>query len=159
MKTHEHSPEVTAKVLALYGYDPAKGCLYNRRTGKSVGATVGKGQRYVHIHFSLNGRFVNLVAHRVVWLLCKGSWPSGEIDHIDGNGYNNHIENLRCCTHSENDWNRVWQFRENRKTGVPGVSKTPNKNSYRVNILGKIHYGYDPFQIFYLLIQTGRRYA
>jgi hypothetical protein len=41
-------------------------------------------------------------AHRIVWLLEKGYWPVGQIDHIDGNRSNNSIDNLREVTAQEN---------------------------------------------------------
>ncbi len=41
-------------------------------------------------------------AHRVVYLLSFGSWPDGEIDHIDRDKANNRPSNLRVVSRSEN---------------------------------------------------------
>ncbi len=41
--------------------------------------------------------------HRVMWEIYKGEIPKGyEIDHINNKRNNNHINNLRCITKSEN---------------------------------------------------------
>jgi len=40
--------------------------------------------------------------HHVVWYLHTGEWPKQSLDHIDGDGLNNHPENLRLVTHKEN---------------------------------------------------------
>ena len=52
----------------------------------------------------ING--VQTLCHRVVWAIVNGKWPSGDIDHIDGNKKNNRIENLRPATNTQNQWNR-----------------------------------------------------
>lgn len=42
-------------------------------------------------------------AHRIIWAIVHGSDPGESvIDHIDGNGINNRIGNLRLATHTEN---------------------------------------------------------
>lgn len=41
-------------------------------------------------------------AHRVIWAIVHGCWPSGEIDHIDHDKANNRIDNLREASRHEN---------------------------------------------------------
>ena len=54
------------------------------------------------------GRFAGkyLLAHRVVFYLTHGYWPT-QVDHIDGNRANNHPDNLREVTAEQNQHNRV----------------------------------------------------
>lgn len=47
-----------------------------------------------------------LLAHRVVYFLTHGEWVQ-EVDHLDGCRTNNHPENLRAVSRSENNHNRV----------------------------------------------------
>lgn len=71
-------------------------------------------------------------SHRIAWLLFYGCWPKNEIDHIDGNGLNNRITNLR-------DVNRHENMRNTRKTkrsvsGVCGVTFSKQRNKWRARI-------------------------
>ena len=62
-------------------------------------------------------------AHRVIWALHHGAWPTLDIDHIDGNPANNSISNLRLASHAENMKN-VRMHRDNT-SGYKGVSFSP----------------------------------
>ena len=59
------------------------------------------------------------LAHRLAWLHFYGQWPVGHIDHIDENGSNNRIANLRLATHAQNLQNRGKA--SNNKSGYKGV--------------------------------------
>lgn len=58
--------------------------------------------------------------HRIILEILNGHIPTDMcVDHIDGNGLNNKIENLRICTLSENQRNR--RKTKTNKTGIDGV--------------------------------------
>jgi hypothetical protein len=58
-------------------------------------------------------------AHRVLWLLHTGKWPSSQIDHINGDKADNRLVNLREVTNEENSKNQ--KIRVNNTSGVHGV--------------------------------------
>ncbi len=60
-----------------------------------------------------------IMAHRLVWLLAYGEWPSHDVDHINGNRDDNRLENLRAVTRAENLKNRAVGCRN--KSGTMGV--------------------------------------
>lgn len=66
----------------------------------------------------ING--AKLAAHRVIWALVHGDWPSHQIDHINGDKADNRITNLRLATASQNAHNRT-AYSTNR-SGFKGVS-------------------------------------
>ena len=70
-------------------------------------------------------------ASHLAFLYIKGNWPSGEIDHVDGNSLNNRFLNLRQATQSQNLANRSVQ--KNNKLGIKGVYRTP-RGRYRAQI-------------------------
>lgn len=86
------------------------------RPGDSAGCVNGKG--YVTIH--VDGREYR--AHRLAWLIVHGEFPTHEIDHINGLRADNRIDNLRCVTTKENQWNRTRASSLN-STGLLGVSR------------------------------------
>ena len=68
----------------------------------------------------LKGTFngVELLAHRVAWLIISGDWPESDIDHVDGNRTNNAARNLRSVTRTENLRNRGWKGNRQGAMGV-----------------------------------------
>jgi len=69
--------------------------------------------------------------HRIIWVLTYGSIDQTlVIDHLDGDPFNNRIENLALKTFANNARNN--HKRSDNTTGVTGVSITKTKagNSY-----------------------------
>lgn len=69
--------------------------------GKKAGGDDGSGYDSVNL---LGHR---LKVHRLVWLWHHGEWPTGMLDHVNGDRKDNRIENLREATMAENVRNRV----------------------------------------------------
>ncbi len=81
-------------------------------------------------------------AHRLIWLMQTGSWPDGEIDHIDHCRTNNRWSNLRSVMTAENNRNR--SLGSNNTSGVFGVSWQKNRGRWhaKIKVDGKtIHLG------------------
>jgi hypothetical protein len=55
-----------------------------------------------------------------------GEWPSGDIDHINGQRADNRFSNLRSITHAQNGQHRKGP-QANNKSGFLGVYKKRNK--------------------------------
>jgi hypothetical protein len=108
-------------------------------TAGSVWTSPTSGRQYLQV--MIGGKLYQ--AHRLIWLLVYGEWPRQHIDHIDGNGLNNRIENLRDVSQTENNRNRRNQ--SNNKTGICGVYWYTRGKKWRAEIKvgGKqIHLGY-----------------
>ena len=63
--------------------------------------------------------YKDLLAHRVVWALVYGEWPSNTIDHINGVKTDNRPENLRDVKHIDNMRNQ--KARSNNTSGATGI--------------------------------------
>lgn len=70
-----------------------------------------------HISVGVDGK--SYMAHRLAWFYVHGNWPQNEIDHINGDGSDNRIANLRLATRSQNAMNTRC-YRTN-KSGFKGV--------------------------------------
>jgi hypothetical protein len=99
-------------------------------SGREAGNLTQNGYRKI----KFEGR--QYLTHRIAWFLYYGSWPKGDIDHIDGNPLNNKIKNLRDVPHSVNLQNRKSATRIN-KTGFLGVVKRKNKYAAHIHKKGK----------------------
>jgi hypothetical protein len=71
-------------------------------------------------------------AHRVAYAIFHGSWPRGEVDHINGIKDDNRILNLRDVTKSENMKNAALSKRNT--SGHAGVWWDKSRNKWLANI-------------------------
>jgi len=78
---------------------------------------------------------VRYYAHRLIWLFAHGVWPD-HIDHFNGDGWDNRLENLRSCSRSENQ--RNMKMHKRNKSGFNGVRWSHTKWEAQV---GGISYG------------------
>lgn len=131
------------RVHSLLRYDRNSGELFWRvrmsnrvKAGHKAGSVNKSG--YVQIGFD-GHRFW---AHRLVFFMQTGSWPTEEIDHIDGNKLNNAWSNLRECSRQENAQNRK-NVPSTNALGVLGVRRVGNRFRSAIEVDGKsIHLGY-----------------
>jgi hypothetical protein len=69
--------------------------------------------------------------HQLVFLMHHGYMPQ-HVDHIDGNGFNNKIENLRASTPMQNQMNS--KLRKSNTSGVKGVNWHTASNKWIVRM-------------------------
>ena len=113
-----------ADIKNMFSYDRLTGEITRRkRKGKTGCVATYKTCKYIEICI---GR-VRFKAHRLAWIYVNGTIPD-TIDHIDGNGINNSISNLRNVTMSINQRNR--KLNANNKSGVCGVIYSDRDRSW-----------------------------
>lgn len=108
-------------LLAWLSFDPMTGIFtWRKNCGRrhKYGQVAGNRHDDGYIKIQVNG--CRFAAHRLAWFYVYGHWPSGQIDHIDGDRANNQIKNLRLATYQENNRNKKW--RSDNKSGYRGVS-------------------------------------
>ena len=119
---------VANAVRAAFNYDPATGelqRLFKNGTVKTVGSLHKSG--YVQVAF--DGRVY--YAHRLIWLIVHGCWPTGEIDHKNGIRSDNAWTNLRDVSASTNQQNQRLAHAHSL-IGMLGVS--PKRSKFRARI-------------------------
>lgn len=78
--------------------------------------------------------------HRLIWKMHHGIESVGEIDHVNGIKTDNRIANLHDVPVRINQLNRQGPNKNNKSTGVLGVTRTHNKFMARIRVNGKLTY-------------------
>ena len=132
-----------AHLKKLFHYDPDTGLFTrlisrsgNAKAGMIAGSRFDPGGRPAYFRINIDGTVY--LSHRLVWLYLYGRWPHPEIDHIDGDGTNNKLANLREATGAENGQNRGRQ--SNNKSGYIGVHKSKDGWVAQIGYQGKRHH-------------------
>lgn len=109
--------------------------------GRFVGETAGcisdsgsSGKKYIKIRVERK----LYLAHRLAWLWIYGKLPTSQIDHVDGNGLNNRIGNLRESDQSQNLANR--NQRASNRSGFKGVTRSGKKWVAQIGCNGVNYY-------------------
>lgn len=129
------------ELLAVFRYDKATGSFYwNVRRKKAVfGGKAGAICDLGYVRMCVNNK--QYLAHRLVWLVETGSWPSQVIDHINGIKSDNRFENLRDVDRTINGEN-VMAAKSNNACGYLGVRRYKNTSRFSSSIThrGKAKY-------------------
>tara|TARA_R110000868_G_scaffold82690_4_gene233399 strand:- start:267 stop:758 length:492 start_codon:yes stop_codon:yes gene_type:complete len=125
-------------IRELFNYEPDTGLFtwrnkppQSRKQTDETGCNTG---RYFYVHIKNK----NYAVHRLIWLHVYGQFPKDCIDHIDGNGLNNKLSNLREATIKQNSHN-VKGPQKNGTSGYLGVWLDKRKNKWiaRICVDGK----------------------
>jgi hypothetical protein len=108
----------------LLRYEPETGHLYWKPRPKTPGNNradpskpAGSLGANGYVMLNVGGKLHR--AHRVIWLMVHGTWPTDTIDHVNRNRADNRLANLRAATRIENQQNHP--TRVDNKSGHRGV--------------------------------------
>lgn len=109
---------LTWKVRPRSHFGPARNfaATNTQNAGNHAGTLNQYG--YVAITLADRGRYRKVLAHRVIWALKHGEWPTQVIDHINHVRNDNRIENLRDVSYAVNARNRSDSCRRDLPIGV-----------------------------------------
>lgn len=121
------------RLKELLHYDPETGVFTWRasRGGRVSGSVAGSASLsgYTIIRITVgSGKPTDFRAHRLAFLYMTGSFPIGDVDHIDRDRKNNRWSNLRACSRSQNLANS--SIRSDNTSGVRGVSFDKERGKY-----------------------------
>lgn len=139
------TPLVLDYIKRCFTYNPDTGIVF--RKGKPTGTLRPRG--YVMLNIVLDIRYegcilsLQVYAHQVAWYLTYGEWAEMIIDHIDRDGGNNRLNNLRLATCAQNIHNQSKMNTRKTTSQYKGVSLVGRKYRAQLHYQDKhIHLGY-----------------
>lgn len=130
-------PHTQEELTNIFDYNAEDGSLIWREKpsqivkSKSIagGVSDSNGKQYCRV--KLGGK--KYLAHRIIYKMVYGDFDESlEIDHIDHNGLNNKIDNLRLVSHIENTQNQLKRI--DNTSGMVGISWDKNIKKWRTYI-------------------------
>lgn len=123
-----------ARLMELLEYKPKEGIFIRRinRGSKLAGSIAGALNVYNYIQVSVDSKIYREA--RLAWLYMTGKWPSGVVDHIDGDRNNDKWENLRDVSHKINCQNQRRSTLGTTRNGSGWLSQIQSDGIY--NYLG-----------------------
>ena len=112
-----YDPNTGAFTWCVGGFGRSKGRQAGSRKNCKYASSNGADYRYGKISID---RHIHRLS-RVAWLYMTGKWPSEQLDHKDGDGWNNAWINLRPASATQNSFNKA-AFTKS-KSGLKGISK------------------------------------
>lgn len=104
--------ELLERLKTFLSYDPLSGNIVftdTRWGAVEIGQVAGYNDRG-YIRLFHRGR--QYMAHRIAWALYYNKWPEHTIDHINRDGTDNRIENLRDVPQHVNNQNRPKKYKK-----------------------------------------------
>lgn len=139
MSTPILTAELARKLLA---YDRASGVLVRKvslTNSVKVGDVAGSINKKGYISVCVGGRYY--LAHRVIWLMEHGQWPTEQLDHINGVKTDNRLCNLRSVDNATNAQNKPAKSARS-SSGLLGVSWMSAAKKWRaqIQVRGRVVY-------------------
>jgi hypothetical protein len=125
-----------SRLSDLLAYDAETGRI-TWRVRKGSRAPIGSEAGCVDANRRVSYRTILIdykkhAGHRVAWALAYGVWPDGEIDHINGDGLDNRLCNLRVSDRQQNRCNS--RVPVTNTSGYKGVSWCKSKKQWHAGI-------------------------
>jgi len=139
-----HSSMTQELALKLWIYNPETGSFRWREYGPKRCTWLEAGSidsgNYRIVHYGPRGDSHAFFVQDLIWLMVHGKWPDNSLDHKNGNGLDNRLDNLRPATMAQNNMNKA---RSSANTsGFKGViwNKQRGKWMARIKLNGRMKY-------------------
>ena len=127
----DYDPSTGALTWKYYEHGGARDALWNARFAEvEAGSIHSETGGYRRVLVSIDDK--PYTASRLIWLYMTGSWPAGQVDHIDHDPTNNRWANLREVTFADNMKNRSKP--RNNTSGVAGVCWIKQNSKWQARI-------------------------